>query len=162
VIRRKPVRRAGDRYVISLGDDESAMVRRLLSELRALLTDPAPESDTEALLARLFPVAHPDDEDEQAEYHRLMGDELVQSKLGAIAIVDDVLAGNDGGRVDEGGMFAFMQSINSIRLVLGTMLGVTDDPDVDEVPDGVDDSPEYHLYAYLSWLLEHTVRTMSE
>lgn len=148
--------------MIALGDDESAMVRRLLGELRALLTDPTPESETRALLVRLFPVAHPDDEQEQAEYHRLMADELVQSKLAAIAIVDDVLAGNEGGHVDEAGIVAFMQSVNSIRLVLGTMLGVTDDPDIDEVAEGVEDSPEYHLYAYLSWLLEHTVRTISE
>ena len=55
-----------------------------------------------------------------------------------------------------------MQSVNSIRLVLGTMLGVTDDPAAAEVTAGFEDTPEYHLYAYLSWLLEHTVRTISE
>jgi hypothetical protein len=162
VIRRKPVRRSGDHFVIALGEDESAMVRRLLAELSALLTDPEPESDARALLARLFPIVHPDDEQEQAEYERLMRDELVQSKLAAIARVDEVLSGADGGAVDEAGMTAFMQSVNSVRLVLGTMLGVTDDPDIDEVADGVEDSPEYHLYAYLSWLLEHTVRTLSD
>ena len=138
------------------------MVRRLLAELSALLTDPEPETDTRALLVRLFPIVHPDDEQEQAEYQRLMGDELVQSKLAAIARVDEVLSGANGGAVDEAGMTAFMQSVNSVRLVLGTMLGVTDDPDIDEVADGVEDSPEYHLYAYLSWLLEHTVRTLSD
>jgi hypothetical protein len=54
-----------------------------------------------------------------------------------------------------------MQSINSIRLVLGTMLGVSDDPDEDEVTPGLEGSAEYHLYAYLSWLLEHTVQALS-
>ena len=43
-----------------------------------------------------------------------------------------------------------MQSVNSIRLVLGTMLDVTDDPDLDEVTPGHEDSAEYHLYAYLT------------
>ena len=32
-------------------------------------------------VVRLFPVAHPDDEEREAEYQRLMRDELVQSKL---------------------------------------------------------------------------------
>jgi hypothetical protein len=54
-----------------------------------------------------------------------------------------------------------MQSINSIRLVLGVMLEVTDDPDVDEVAEGYEDSPEYALYGYLSWLLEWCVRALS-
>ncbi len=54
-----------------------------------------------------------------------------------------------------------MQSINSIRLVLGVMLDVSDDPDVDEVAEGQEDSPEYALYSYLSWLLEWCVRALS-
>ena len=62
---------------------------------------------------------------------------------------------------DEEQLVAFMQSVNAIRLVLGTMLGVTDDPDVDEVDEQIESSPEYHLYAYLSWLLEHCVRAVS-
>ncbi len=53
-----------------------------------------------------------------------------------------------------------MQSINSIRLVLGTLLDVSDDPD-DEVVSEHDDTAEYQLYGYLSWLLEWTVRAFS-
>jgi hypothetical protein len=41
------------------------------------------------------------------------------------------------------------------------MLGVSDDPNAAEVTDGELDSPEYHLYAYLSWLLEQCVRAVS-
>ena len=63
--------------------------------------------------------------------------------------------------VDEVGLVAFMQSLNGIRLVLGTMLGVTDDPTLEEVDEQLESSPEYHLYAYLSWLLEHCVRAAS-
>jgi hypothetical protein len=57
-------------------------------------------------------------------------------------------------------MLAFMQSINSIRLVLGSMLEVSDDPDADEVANGLEDSPEYALYGYLSWLLEYSVQAL--
>ncbi len=42
---RPPVRPKGDRFVVDLGADESALVRRLIGELRALLTDPELELD---------------------------------------------------------------------------------------------------------------------
>ncbi len=154
-----PVRADGDGFLIQLDPEESALVRRLLDELRSLLTDPSPDSEARALLVRLFPVAYPDDIEAEDEYQRLMRDELVQSKLAALGHIDDALAG--GGRVDELRLIAFMQSVNSIRLVLGTMLGVTDDPDAEEVTSGLEDSAEYHLYAYLSWLLDHAVRALS-
>jgi Domain of unknown function (DUF2017) len=155
-----PIRAAdGGGFVIDLGADETALLRRLLGELRALLTEPDPGSEARALLARLFPVVHPDDEEAEFEYQRLMRDELVQSKLSALDSVDGALAGD--GRADEPRLLAFMQSLNSIRLVLGTMLGVSDDPDQPEVTPGLEDSAEYHLYAYLSWLLEHCVQALS-
>ena len=158
--RRSPVRESGNGFLIELGEDESMLVVRLLDELRQLLTNPAPDSSERLLVVRLFPVAHPDDEAAEAEYQRLMRDDLVQSKLAAIERVEAVLtAERKSDRVvDEVGLLDFMQSLNAIRLVLGTMLGVTDDPTQDEVDDRVENSAEYHLYAYLSWLLEHCVR----
>ena len=160
---RGPVRRKGGGFVIDLGDDEAAVVRRLTGELRALLTDPEPDPAAKSLIIRLFPVAYPDDDEMEAEYQRLMRDELVQSKLSALDIVDETFGEPDGGAValDEGRLLAVMQSINSIRLVLGTMLGVTDDPDKDEVTEQLEDSAEYHLYTYLSWLLDWCVRALS-
>ena len=160
---RPPVRSKGDGFVIDIGNDEAAVVRRLVDELRSLLTDPGHDDAGQGLLARLFPVAYPDDDEMEAEYQRLMRDELVQSKLSALDIVDETFGEPDGGAValDEGRLLAVMQSINSIRLVLGTMLGVTDDPDNDEVTEQLEDSAEYHLYTYLSWLLDWCVRALS-
>ena len=154
-----PVRRKGDSFQIDLGRDETSLVLRLIGELRALLTDPQPTADAQVLLVRLFPVAHPDDEQLEAEYQGWMRTELVQSKLAAIAIVEDALEGD--GCVDEGRLMAFMQALNSLRLVLGTLIGVTDDPVIDEVAPGYVDSTEYALYSYLSWLLEHCVGVLA-
>lgn len=156
---KSPVRRKADGFIIDLGADETGLVLRLIGELRALLTDPQPSTEAEALLVRLFPVAHPDDEKLEAEYQRWMRSELIQSKLAAIAIVEDALEGD--GVVDEARLMAVMQAINSLRLVLGTMVGVIDDPDLDEVDPTYVESPEYGLYSYLSWLLEHCVRAVS-
>ena len=156
---RGPVRRKGDRYVIDIGADEQALITRLIGELRALLTEPDPSPQAQQLLARLFPVAYPDDAEKEVEYQRLMRDELVQSKLASFDIVDDALTGQ--APLDEGRLVAVMQAVNSIRLVLGNMLDVTDDPAIDEVDDEIDDSPEYALYSYLSWLLEWCVRALT-
>ncbi|MGH9133869.1 MAG: DUF2017 family protein [Ilumatobacteraceae bacterium] len=157
---RPPIERRGDGYRLHIGDDELALLRRLLGELRQLLvSDSDEEKVAGAMLTRLFPVAYPDDADLEAEYQRLMRSELVTSKLAAIDIVENVIDGA-GAAIDESQLTAFMQSINSVRLVLGTLLDVTDDPDAEVVTE-YDDTAEYQLYSYLSWLLEWSVRALS-
>ena len=155
---RPPIRRKGDGFVIDLGNNETDVLLRLIDELRTLLTDDKPDPAAAALTARLFPVVHRDDAAMEAEYQRLMRDELVQSKLSALLQMETALGGN--GRVDEGQLLAFMQAVNSIRLVLGVMLGISDDDSADQL-DEISDLAETHeqmLYHYLSWILEWTVR----
>ncbi len=156
---RGPVRRNGDGFVIDVGDEERAMLRRLMGELRELLT----AEDPDPLVLRLFPPAHPDDPELEAEYQRLMREELVASRLASLDAVDEALGRR--GRLDEGSLSAFMRSLNAVRLVLGTMLGIADDdpddPDAPEIDPDLEERPEYHLYGYLSWLLEWTVQALS-
>lgn len=156
---RRPVRRSGSGFVIDLHDEEATLIRRLVGQLRAVLTDDDPDTEAQALIVRLFPVAYPDDDEMEAEYQRLMRDELVQSKLAAFDIIDEAVGGD--APIDEGRLIAVMQSINSIRLVLGVILDVSDDPDRDEVDEDLEDSPEYHLYGYLSMLLDACVQALS-
>jgi hypothetical protein len=152
-----PVEAVRGGWRINLDDEERALVIRLMGELQALLTGP----DDNELLLRLFPVAYPDDEEKEAEYQRLMREELVASRLGAIESVTRTIdPANASQLLDEGETIAFMQSINAIRLVLGSMLGITDDESADTADDT--DSPEHHLYDFLSWLLEWTVRSLSK
>ena len=49
---------------------------------------------------------------------------------------------------------SLMQAVNGVRLVLGTILEVSEDDEVDDIEEHV---PEYQLYAYLSWLLDSAV-----
>jgi len=143
-------------FVLRLAVEERALVARLLDELKSLLTDPADP----AMTARLFPVVHPDRPDQEAEYQRLMRDELVTSRLAGIETVKEALAGT-GKRVTftEDQLVAFMQALNSVRLVLGTMLDVSEGDD--EVLDTAPLVPEYQLYAYLSWVLDSAVQALS-
>jgi hypothetical protein len=151
-----PVEAVAGGWRINLDTEERNLLLRLMGELQALLTGPADHE----LLGRLFPVAYPDDEEKEAEYQRLMREELVASRLSAIESVSRTIEpANAKALLDEGETIAFMQSINAIRLVLGTMLGITDDESADAAEDR--DSPEHHLYDFLSWLLEWTVRSLS-
>jgi hypothetical protein len=148
-----PVEAVDGGWRINLDGEERALIVRLMDELEALLTGPGDN----ALLQRLFPTAYPDDEEKEAEYQRLMREELVASRLAAVEGVRTSLGGDD--LLDEGETLAFMQSVNAVRLVLGTMLGITDDDSADAAEGA--DSPEHHLYDFLSWILEWTVRSLS-
>ena len=151
-----PVEAVPGGWRITLDVEERSLLIRLMGELRELLGGP---HDNE-LVRRLFPTAYPDDDEKEAEYQRLMRDELVASRLAAIDSVTETLsATRDDQLLDESQTIAFMQSINAIRLVLGTMLGITDDDSADDAE--VADTPEHHLYDFLSWLLEWTVRSLS-
>lgn len=154
---RPPVRRTRRGYVIDLGADEQAVLDRLLDELAEVAR--ASEHDPSGIGRRLFPAAYADDAELDAEYQRLMRPELLQSRLAAIETVRTIL--DDDITLDEGHLIAFMQSINALRLVLGELLDVDDDPDGEEVSTAMNDSDEHRLYQYLSWLLEWTVRALS-
>lgn len=154
---RPPVDRTRHGYRINLGDRERDVVRSLLGEMRGLLTGP---SDHPAL-RRVFPTAYHQAEDAERddEYQRLMREELVASRLTGI---DTVMAALDAEPpLTEAQMLAMMQALNGLRLVLGTVLDVSEDDDPDDVDDDHPMAAEYRLYGFLSWLLEWTVRALS-
>ncbi len=152
MLRRARIRRiADDRFKFGLSDDERALVRDLLPQLRTLVATP-PE-DADGRIRRVFPTAYADDAEHEAEYQRFMREELVASHTAAI---DRVLASIDKSELTEGELLGWMQSVNSVRLVLGTMLDVSEDGGRDET-----DDPGYGLYAYLSGLLEELVAALS-
>lgn len=154
-----PVEATDGGFRINLDAEEKALLVRLVSELHALLTGPDDDPHARELLTALFPTAYPDDDDKEAEYQRLMREELVASRLAAIDSVRATLAPDAPALLDEAETVAFMQSVNAIRLVLGTMLGITDDESADAADDT--DTAEHHLYGFLSWLLEWTVQALS-
>ncbi len=151
------VTRSGSGFALHLGKDEREVVTRLLEELRTLQSDP----DAADATSRLFPVVHPDLPDEEAEYQRLMRSELIESRAAGIDMAVEVLS-RPGRKIHltENELLAFTRAINSVRLVLGTILEVTEDDDLDAPPELVD-SPEYQLYAYLSYVLDASIKALS-
>jgi hypothetical protein len=153
-------------WTLNIGEDEQAVVADLLGQLRTLLhSDDDPDAPTSPLLQRLFPNAYTaeEDADKEAEYQRLMREELVASRLFQIESVGSYIASGEGQTLDEGQVVALMQSVNAVRVVLGTMLDVSDDDDapIDDAPTDDDEfEVERRLYAFLSWLLDWIVRSL--
>ena len=153
-----PIERVRDGFVFNIGEEERQLVTRLMNELSQLLMG---EADDPRLI-RIFPPAYhlADDADANAEYQRLMREDLVASRLAGIATVN--LALQKPGPVSEEAMVSFVQAINGLRLVLGTMLDVVEDDDPDDIDDDDPLVGEHHLYNFLSWLLDWAVRALGE
>lgn len=146
-------------FVINLEREERELVTRLIGELRDLLltNDPA----AEPLLRRLFPPAYHrlGDAQADAEYQRLMREELVASRLTSIDEASRLL--NSDTPLDDAAMQGLLQSLNAVRLVLGTMLDVGETHDPGDVSEDDPMIGEHHLYQFLSFLLESAVQALS-
>jgi hypothetical protein len=142
-------------YRLDVPETERVVLRRLLPQLRTVLTDDAPLDDR---ARRLFPPAYTDDDDADAEYQRLMREDLVASHLAAL---DTVEASLDATELSEEQLMAWMGAVNSVRLVLGTLLDVDEELDVGRLPDRTPDIESYALYAYLSNLLGDMVDALN-
>jgi len=112
----------------------------------------------EPTLYRLFPPAHTDDDAANAEYARLVGASLLEGKLAALAELERTAHEET---LDEERLGAWLGALESLRLVLGTQLDVTEQSyrllDLDDP-----DAPRLALYQWLSWLQEEVVQAMAE
>jgi hypothetical protein len=159
--RRGPIERTrGGRYRLNLDGDERAVLAGMLSQLRDLLV--AAPADTPQL-RRLFPTAYATDPEADAEYQRLMREELVGSRLAAMQAVAEVLDPDAPGapEVTAEELNALLTSMNSLRLVLGTVCDVGEDDDLGEVTPEHPLFAELQAYGYLSYLVDAAVDALS-
>lgn len=154
---RPVVERTDQGYVVRLAEQDISLLLRLLAELRGLLQSDDPQ--VAPLVRRLFPPAYHLDDEADAEYQRYMREELMTSRLGGMDAVTDALRA--GRPLSDGEITGFMQSLNNVRLVLGTLLDVGEDHDPTDVDDDHPMVAEHQLYNYTSWLLEMTVQAIS-
>ena len=141
--------------MLKLDERERELIRQLLGDMRALLTLDADDPR----VRRLYPAAYADDAEKEDEYRRLTHEELRSARL---ANVDTVEASVDAEVLTEEQLTAWMQAINSLRLVLGTLLDITDD---DQELAFDPDDPEARtqaLYGYLGGLLDEIVDAQLE
>ena len=146
-------RRGAGRYRISLPANEQLLLSELLDQLHDQLSG----STDEPHLRRLFPPAYANDPERDAGYQVLTRDELLDRKMAAIATVRRTL---QGGELDAEELTAWMMTLNSMRLVLGTLHDIPEDP-----PELAPDDPlafPYAVYEYLGMLLSRIVDALSD
>lgn len=140
-----------DRYALRLPGEERDVLLSLLPQLRDLLTMDDP------LARRVFPTAYAQDPERDREYQQLVHDELLESRLAAIDVIESTAHATE---LSTEQLDGWMTALNSLRLVLGTRLDVGEDlPELDP-----DDplAPMYAVYEYLAWMLEQVVRARSD
>lgn len=142
---------------VNLSLRERDLLRSLPSQLEPLLTD---TSAAPSVAASLFSRGYDDDELE-AEYRDLVGDDIVSQRVEALRTFEATLEGGTaaGGRwraeLDAGEAASWLSSVNDGRLVLGALLGITDESEWERGPS--DDEPASVVLYYLGWLQEELV-----
>ena len=157
--RKGPVQRTEPgRFAVRLSDRERDAVRTFTAQLRVLLTSESPSSDP--AVARLFPPALPDDDVlGNLEYEQQHGDELLLGKLEAIDTLERTAAATE---VSEDEMLAWLGSLNSIRLVVGTRLGVTEESTESDFADDEEAAGLFELYGYFTWLQGWVIEALGD
>jgi len=154
VISRRRIERRGDGARLRLPKEERQLLRELVANLEARLTDETGDDD----LRRLFPPAYDTAPDDEAEYRRLQRGELVDGHRQALRVVESTIERDQltGEELD-----AWLKALNELRLVLGTGLDITEESYM-RWPDPRDpDARERALYLYLSALQEEAVAAAS-
>ncbi len=107
-------------------------------------------------LRRLFPTAYPDDPERDAGYQVFARDQLISKRQEAIRVIRRTV---DAETLTEEELSAWMAILNDYRLVLGTMLDVSEDDD------GLDpEAPEFGaqlLYHELGQLVGAMVEALT-
>ena len=151
--RRRFARTADGSYTVRLRDDERALLAALPDQLEAIVTAEPSDATT-----RLFPPAYAADNERESEYRRLMGDQLIKHRLDAAATLRGTA---DRTRLTEEELSAWVGVLNDVRLVLGTVLDVTEDRDVLDVDPHAEDAAQRVIYVVLSSIVEEGVLALS-
>jgi hypothetical protein len=156
--RRHLIERAGDgRFVLHLDDTEREVLADVCAQLADALEDDGGMADAPAL-RRLFPTAHPDDPELDAEYRELAHDDLLRSRVENLRVVAD---GSRAVELDDDGLERWMLAVNSVRLVFGTALDVGEEPIGPLDPDDPD-TPSLVVYHFLGQVLDDAVTALSD
>ncbi len=146
------VARAGKgRYLVSISPEIRDVIRDGIAYVREMVVVGDPN------ISRLFPPAHPSDEALEAEWQEMMAAQLIEARLASFDLVEESL---DADELDAAQLEGWMQGINAVRLVVGTILGVTDGTEEDELEE-LETSPLDGFYDVLSYVLGWLVRAAS-
>ena len=140
------------RYAVDLPDGVRHALLQLGDELGDLL------ATDHRSVRRLFPVAYPDDPDREAGYQALIRGELIERHQAGIDLIANTV---DSPVLTDEQLTAWLTTVNALRLVLGTTLGLDDEDDLD-IDEADPRYPVAQLYQVLTILLDDIVAALAE
>jgi Domain of unknown function (DUF2017) len=158
--------RRGEGVLMSLDASEVELLRAVPGELQTVLAGPATKDDP--VYNRLFPSAYldPTEESAEREWQELVHPELLRERLAAVELVTSTLdrAVTKRGRAEvelaPEEVDAWLHVLNDARLALGTRLGITEEPEAEEIDPSDPDAAAHAMYGWLTWLENDLVETL--
>jgi len=150
VFRKRFSRTSDETFAIRISDEERDLLDHLVPQLREILMSTAPTGDVDPMTRRLFPTAYNQDAGDDAAYQELMRDRLLVSRLESLEVLETtsratVLSAEE---ID-----AWVNTINQLRLVLGTRLDVGEDDEPSDLDPDDPSTASLAIYHYLGHLL---------
>lgn len=138
---------------------EASLLRRLVGELRELLTA---NLEGDPINVRLFPDAYEEPSD-QAKYRDLIGDGLHSLKLQALDGMSHDLGtkGEMDKALDEEGVNVWLTALTDIRLALGTRLDISEETMQAEPDPGDPDAGALAVLHWLGWMQESLLEAIN-
>lgn len=118
-----------------------------------LLEPPEPDEDaTDPAVERLFPNPYPHDAQAAADYRRFTENDHRRHKMADARTMRHSLSTGLPVRITEPEIGPWLKTLNALRLVLATRLGLDDDDAVHELRQLPDDDPRVMMGAVMDWL----------
>jgi hypothetical protein len=158
--------RRGEGVLVSLDSNEVELLRNVPAELQAVLSGPTTKDDP--IYNRLFPSAYldPTEESAEQEWQELVHPELLRERLAALELVTATLdrAETKRGRAEvelaPEEVEAWLHVLNDARLALGTRLGITEDPEAEQIDPSDPEAAAHAMYGWLTWLQNDLVEAL--
>jgi Domain of unknown function (DUF2017) len=158
--------RKGEGVLVSLDSNEVELLRAVPDQLQTVLAGPGGKDDP--VYNRLFPSAYldPTEESAEREWQELVHPELLRERLAAVELVTATLdrAVTKRGRAEveltTEEVEAWLHVLNDARLAIGTRIGVTEEPEVEDLDPSDPNAPAHAMYNWLTWLENDLVETL--
>lgn len=142
--------RPDGQFDVNLPAESRRALVGLAGELEEVQSTDRPET------RRLFPTAYPDDPERDAGYQIFARDQLIEKRRAAVSVMRDTV---EADILTEEQLGDWMGVLNDLRLVLGTIIDVSeDDDDLDP------ESPDFDarlLYHHLGEIVHHMVDALT-
>jgi hypothetical protein len=151
------------RVLVSLHPAEQQMLVNLRQSVRHALTHP---QESEKILARLFPITHREDPDEEREHRRLLGESMLESRLEALDRFEATLhratpkSGQFHVELSMAEVDLWLHVVNDMRLLLATELNIRDNNWLEQGVEDLADLMKFHFLAALSGMQEALLQAL--